>query len=101
VLIFNKNGKGFVHDNIAAATKALQEITAAAGIESEVSTDPALFTDDSLKRFKAVIFNNTNNETVDTPPRRPRSSATSGPAAASSASIPPPGPSASGPGSGS
>jgi uncharacterized protein len=66
VLIFTKNGKGFVHDNIAAATKALQEITAAAGIESEVSQDPAVFTDDNLKRFKAVIFNNTNNETVDT-----------------------------------
>jgi uncharacterized protein len=66
VLIFTKNGKGFVHDNIAAATKALQEIAAEAGIESEVSLDPALFTDESLKRFKAVIFNNTNNETVDT-----------------------------------
>lgn len=66
VLIFNKNGKGFVHDNIAAATKALQEITAAAGIESEVSVDPTVFTDDHLKRFKAVVFNNTNNETVDT-----------------------------------
>lgn len=66
VLIFTKNGKGFVHDNIAEATKALQAITAAAGIESEVSADPAVFTDDNLKRFKAVIFNNTNNETVDT-----------------------------------
>ena len=70
VLIFTKNGKGFVHDNIAAATKALQEITAAAGIESEVSNDPAVFTDESLKRFKAVIFNNTNNETVDTPEQK-------------------------------
>ena len=70
VLIFTKNGKGFVHDNIAACTKALQEITAAAGIESEVSQDPALFTDESLKRFKAVIFANTNNETVDTPAQK-------------------------------
>lgn len=70
VLIFTKNGKGFVHDNIAAATKALQEITAAAGIESVVSADPTVFTDDSLKRFKAVVFNNTNNETVDTPAQK-------------------------------
>lgn len=66
VLVFTKNGKGFVHDNIAAATKALQEVTAAAGIETDVSADPAVFTDESLKRYKAVVFNNTNNETVDT-----------------------------------
>ncbi len=72
VLIYTRNGltadgkKGFVHDNIAASVKALQELGKENGIAMDVSDDPQVFTDDSLKRYRAVIFDNTNNSAFDT-----------------------------------
>jgi uncharacterized protein len=70
VLVYTKNGKGFVHDNIAASVKAIQELGAQNGFATEVSTNPAVFTDENLKRFKAVVFCNSNNEGFDTDAQR-------------------------------
>lgn len=71
VLIYTRNhvtnGKGFVHDNIAASVTAVKELCADKGITCEVSDDPAVFTADGLKPFKAVIFSNSNNEAFATP----------------------------------
>ncbi len=59
---FTKDGKGFVHDNIAACTKTLKELGADNGFVTEVSDDPAVFTAASLKPYKALVFANSNNE---------------------------------------
>ena len=62
VLIYTRNGEGYVHDNIEASVKALQEICSELKIETQVSDDPALFTAENLQQFDAIIFSNTNNE---------------------------------------
>lgn len=66
VLIYTRNGKGYVHENIAAGVKALRELCAAEGIESEVSDQASVFTAENLKSYRAVIFANSNNEAFDT-----------------------------------
>jgi uncharacterized protein len=70
VLVYQKNGKGFVHDNREASAKALQEIGAESGFGVDVSSDPAVFRDESLKKYRALIFANTNNEGFDTDAQR-------------------------------
>jgi type 1 glutamine amidotransferase len=62
VLIYTRNGTGYVHDNIEASVRALQEICKGIKIETEVSDNPGSFTAENLKRFDAIIFTNTNNE---------------------------------------
>lgn len=66
VLVYTKNGKGYVHENIASASKALQELGAANGFSVTVSDDPEIFTDEQLSKFTTIIFNNTNNDVLDT-----------------------------------
>ena len=66
VLIYTKNGEGYVHDNIDASVAAMEKICKGEGIATEVSDDPGVFTPDNLKRFDALVFANTNNEGFDT-----------------------------------
>ncbi len=66
ILIYTKNGKGYVHENIASSVKALQEICAKEGIKTDVSDDPAVFTPENLKKYDALFFSNSNNEGFDT-----------------------------------
>ena len=68
VLIYTRNqiGQGlYVHDNIAQATAAIQKAAAAQHIDTDVSDNPTVFTEANLKRYKALVFNNTNNEILD------------------------------------
>ena len=66
ILVYTKNGKGFVHDNIAASVVALKKLGEENHILVDVSDDPAVFTDANLKRYQALVFDNTNNEILDT-----------------------------------
>lgn len=66
VLIFTKNGEGYVHDNIAASVKALEEICKEMDISTDVTDDATKFTDGNLKNYDALIFTNTNNKVFDT-----------------------------------
>ncbi|HOC55179.1 MAG TPA: ThuA domain-containing protein [Verrucomicrobiota bacterium] len=65
VLVYTKNGKGYVHDNIAASVAAIQKLGAANNFAVDVSDDPAVFTDQNLKQYKALVFDNVNNEIFD------------------------------------
>jgi len=65
VLVFTKNGKGFVHDNIASSIIALRKLCAENNIAMDDTTNSAAFTDENLKKYKALIFSNTNNELFD------------------------------------
>ena len=65
VLVYTKNGKGYVHDNIPASVAALKKLGAENNFAVDVSDDPARFTDRNLKRYQALIFDNTNNEIFD------------------------------------
>jgi type 1 glutamine amidotransferase len=64
-LLYTKNGKGYVHDNIPASVAAIKKLGAENNFAVDVSDDPAAFTDQNLKRYKALIFDNTNNEIFD------------------------------------
>jgi len=66
ILIYTKNGKGYVHENIASSVKALQDICKKEGIKTDVSDDPAIFKAENLKKYDALFFSNTNNESFDT-----------------------------------
>lgn len=66
VLVYIKNGKGYVHENRAAGVEAIRQLGNQYGFNVTVSENPADFTEDNLKKFNLIIFNNTNNEVFDT-----------------------------------
>ncbi len=68
ILVYTKNQVGphlYVHDNIAASVAAIKKLGVENNIAVDVSDDPAVFTDQNLKRYRAVVFDNTNNEIFD------------------------------------
>ena len=70
LLIYTKNGEGYVHENIAASVSAIEKICKSMGVESVVSNDPEIFTDSEIMNFDAVIFSNTNNEAFENQDQR-------------------------------
>jgi uncharacterized protein len=66
VLVYTKNGKGYVHDNIASGVASIRELGARNGFGVDVSDNPADFNEENLKKYNALIFNNTNNNVFDT-----------------------------------
>jgi type 1 glutamine amidotransferase len=65
VLVYTKNGVGFVHDNRQAASDALVKLGKEHQFAVDVTEDPAMFTTGKLSRYKVIVFNNTNNEIFD------------------------------------
>jgi type 1 glutamine amidotransferase len=65
VLVYQKNGKGFVHDNLAASAAAIRELGKQYGFGVDVSTNSAVFADETLKTYQALIFANSNNEAFE------------------------------------
>ena len=70
VLIYTKNGTGYVHDNIPASIEAVKALAAEHRFSVDASDDPAVFTDDNLKKYSALVFSNTNNVVFDTDAQR-------------------------------
>jgi uncharacterized protein len=70
VLVYTKNGKGYVHDNIPAATASIQKLGQEHGFAVEVSEDPAIFTTNNLKKYRMLVFASTNNDVFDTDSQR-------------------------------
>lgn len=70
VLVYTKNGEGYIHDNIQASVDMLTDLAKENGIEYVVSDQASIFTEDQLKDFDALIFSNTNNEAFDTDEQR-------------------------------
>lgn len=66
VLLYTKNGEGYVHDNIPNSIEAIKALGKKHGFTVDASEDPAVFTDDNLKKYDAVVFSNTNNNVFDT-----------------------------------
>ena len=56
----------YVHDNIAASVAAIKKLGAEQTTSPWTSrTTRRSFTDQNLKRYKALVFDNTNNEIFD------------------------------------
>lgn len=72
ILVYTRNGptldgkKGFVHDNIASSVAMIQKLGKENGFAVDVSDDPASFTDANLKKYRALVFSNSNNRAFDT-----------------------------------
>lgn len=66
VLIYTRNfvtnGTGYVHENIATSVAAIQKIGHEHGFVADHSDDPAVFTIENLRRYRAIVFSNSNNE---------------------------------------
>lgn len=65
VLVYQRNGKGFVHDNLKACAAAIRELGQQHGFAVDVSSDAAVFADATLKPYGALIFANSNNEAFE------------------------------------
>ena len=59
VLLYTKNGKGYVHDNIAASVNFIKSLGESEHFNVEVSEDPSVFTEASLKKYNLIIFSST------------------------------------------
>ncbi len=70
VLVYTKNGKGFVHDNIPNAVQSIQRMSQQHGFKVDVSDNPAVFTNDNLKQYTLLLFPSTNNDVFDTDEQR-------------------------------
>lgn len=66
ILVYTKNGEGYVHENIPYSVKAIKELGKQHGFTVNATDNPAVFTDQNLKQYDALVFSNTNNETFDT-----------------------------------
>lgn len=70
VLLYTKNGKGYVHENIESSVKGIQNLAQEKGFTVVASDDPSVFTTDNLKQYTFLLFSNTNNDVFDTNEQR-------------------------------
>ena len=70
VLVFTKNGEGYVHENIPFSIAALQKMGMENNFRVDTTTNASVFTDENLKKYDALIFSNTNNNVFDTEEQR-------------------------------
>ena len=70
VLVYTKNGKGYVHDNIPNAVRCIQTLGQQHGFSVDVSDQPTVFTEANLKQYTLLLFPSTNNDVFDTDAQR-------------------------------
>lgn len=70
VLVYTKNGKGYVHDNIPNAVRAIQRLGQQHGFAVDTSANAAVFREDNLRQYTALIFTSTNNDVFDSDAQR-------------------------------
>lgn len=70
MLVYTKNGVGFVHDNIENSVFAFKEMGKQYGFAVDATDDPAVFTDGNLQQYDVLVFSNTNNDVFDTDAQR-------------------------------
>ena len=70
LLVYTRNGTGYVHDNIPASIEAIRALATEHRFSVDASDDSAVFTDDNLRKYTAVVFSNTNNVVFDNDAQR-------------------------------
>jgi hypothetical protein len=65
VLLFSKTA-GFRHDSIPAGIAAIRQLGGENHFDVFATEDASIFSDDSLAKFKAVVFFNTSGDVLDT-----------------------------------
>ena len=64
VLVFSKTA-GWVHDSIPSAVEAVRQLGEAGGFAVDATQDAAVFTDDQLADYAAVVFLLTSGDVLD------------------------------------
>ncbi|MFD2148410.1 ThuA domain-containing protein [Mucilaginibacter antarcticus] len=70
VLVYTRNGKGYVHDNTTATAKCIQKLGVDNGFTVDTTSNPTVYTEANLKEYTLVIFASTNNNVFDTDAQR-------------------------------
>ena len=70
VLVYTKNGKGYVHENIPSAVACIQKLGKEKGFKVDVSDTAIVFNRENLKKYNLLIFTSTNNDVFDTDAQR-------------------------------
>ena len=70
VLVYTKNGKGYVHENIPSAVSCIQKLGKKYGFNVDTSANASVMTENNLKRYSLLIFPSTNNDVFDTDEQR-------------------------------
>ena len=70
VLVYTKNGAGYVHDNIPHAVNCIQQFGKKYGFKVDTSSTAAVMTETNLKKYTLLIFPSTNNDVFDTNEQR-------------------------------
>jgi len=70
VLVYTKNGKGYVHDNIPSAVASIQNLGKQHGFKVDTTADPSVMTEKNLEQYTMLIFPSTNNDVFDTDAQR-------------------------------
>ena len=66
ILVFSKTA-GFRHDSIPAGVEAVRRLGPARGFSVDASEDAGVFTDDSLAKYKVVVFLSTTGDVLNAP----------------------------------
>ncbi len=64
VLVFTKTA-GFVHESIPKGVEALKKLGKENGFEVDTTSNAAFFTEDTLKKYSAVVFLNTTGDVLN------------------------------------
>ena len=70
VLVYTKNGKGYVHDNIPFAVKCIQKLSQQYGFAVDVADTGLVFTENNLKQYTFLLFPSTNNDVFENEAQR-------------------------------
>ncbi|MDR1369168.1 MAG: ThuA domain-containing protein [Dysgonamonadaceae bacterium] len=70
ILLFTKNGKGYIHDNIPASIEMFFKLSSTEHFQLDTTTNSSIFASEELQKYHVVVFSNTNNEVFDTPEER-------------------------------
>lgn len=70
VLVYTKNGTGYVHDNIASAVACIKELGKQHGFAVDVADTGIVFTPENISKYTMLIFPSTNNDVFETDAQR-------------------------------
>ncbi len=70
VLVYTKNGKGYVHENVPYAVRCIEKLGQQYGFKVDTANDASVMTEANLKQYTLLIFPSTNNDVFDTDAQR-------------------------------
>ncbi len=65
VLLYTRNGKGYIHDNIPNAVHLFDSLSKVLRFNLTKSADASIFNRASLSKFQLIVFASTNNDVFD------------------------------------